>query len=90
MPILLSLLPRFPNIIYTYNGRSSSELSPLVFWDNPRLLYLMLYIKISPNQVILRGDNRKNIVYCYFYILVFIYIKDNILVYIKLKKVFIF
>jgi hypothetical protein len=57
MPILLSLLPRFADIIYTYNNRLSSELNSLVFWDNPRLLYLMLYIEISPNQIILRGDN---------------------------------
>jgi hypothetical protein len=90
MPILLSLLPRFPDIIYTYNNRPSSELSLPVFWDNPRLLYLMLYIEVSLNQVILRGGSRKNIVYCYFYILVSIYIKNNIPVYIKLKKIFIF
>jgi hypothetical protein len=90
MPILLSLLPRFPDIIYTCSSRLSSELSPLVFWDNPRLLYLMLYIEISPNQVILRGGSRKNVVYRYFYVLVFIYIKNNIPVYVKLEKVSIF
>jgi hypothetical protein len=53
MLILLSLLPRFPDIVYTYNNRLSSELSPPVFWDNPRLLYLMLWIEVSPNQAIL-------------------------------------
>jgi hypothetical protein len=50
----------------------------------------MLYIKISPNQAIIRGGSRKNIVYRYFYVLVSVYIKDNIPVYIKLEKVFVF
>jgi hypothetical protein len=86
MLILLNLLPRLLDIIYTYNNRSSSEFSPLIFWDNPWFLYLILYIKISLNQIIFRGGNQKNVVYCYFYILVFIYIKNNIFVYIKLKK----
>jgi hypothetical protein len=90
MLILLNLLPRFPDIIYTYNSRSSSKFSLFIFWDNPRLLYFILYIEISLNRIILRGSNQKNIVYRYFSILVFIYIKDNILVYIKLKKVFVF
>jgi hypothetical protein len=86
----LSLLPRFSDIIYTCNSRPSSELSPFIFWDNPRLLHLMLYIEVSPNQVILRGGNRKNIIYRYFYVLVSIYVKNNIPVYVELEKVFIF
>jgi hypothetical protein len=90
MFILLSLLPRFPDIIYTYNSRLSSEFSSPIFWDNPRFLYLILYIKVSFNQVILWRNNQKNIVYYYFYILVSIYIKNNIPVHIKLKKVFVF
>jgi hypothetical protein len=90
MFIPLSLLPRFPDIIYTYSSRPSSKLSPLIFWDNPRLPYLMLYIEVSLNQVILRGGNRKNMVYRYLYILVSVYIRDNILIYVKPEKVFVF
>jgi hypothetical protein len=90
MFIPLSLLPRFPDIIYTYNSRPSSELSPFIFWDNPRLLYLILYIEISPNQAILRGGSRKNVVYRYLYVLASIYVKDSVLVHVKLEKVFVF
>jgi hypothetical protein len=90
IPVPLSLLPRSLDIIYTYNNRPSSKLSSPIFWDNPRFPYLVPFIKVSPNQVILREGNRKNMIYCYFCVLVFVYIKDSIPVYIKLEKVSVF